>query len=105
MSYGLFGKMTATAGEGAALAAHLLEAAGALEDVPGCQLYVVSRDAHHDDSVWVMEVWDDAEAHRASLELPAVRELIARARPILAGFGERFELEPVGGKGLRPGTG
>ena len=100
MSYGLFGKMTAVAGEGNALAQHLLEAASALEAVSGCRLYVVSRDPQDEDSVWVMEVWDSAEAHRASLELDAVRELIARARPILQGMGDRFEFEPVGGKGL-----
>lgn len=46
-----------------------------------------------------LEVWDDAEAHGASLELAAVRELIARARPTLAGIGKRFELQPLGGKG------
>lgn len=49
-----------------------------------------------------MEVWQDVEEHRASLELDAVQQLIARARPIIAAMGERFELEPIGGKGLLP---
>ena len=98
MSYGLFGRMTATAGNGDALAAHLLEAAAALEEVRECELYLVSRDAHDPDSVWVMEVWASGEAHRASLQLPAVEELISRARPILHRIGERFELRPEGGK-------
>lgn len=102
MNYGLFGKMTAIAGEGDALASHLLEAADALEDVTGCQLYVVSRDPQDRDSVWVMEAWESEDAHRASLELDAVQDLIARARPILQGMGERFELQPLGGKGLSP---
>ena len=99
MSYGLFGKIVATPGQGDALAGFLLEAATGLEDVEGCHLYVVNRDLADHDAVWVMEVWDDAEAHQASLQLPAVQELIARARPVIASMGERYELDTVGGKG------
>ena len=98
--YGLFGKMMAIAGEGDTLAGHLLEAAVALEELAACRMYVVSRDPADPEAVWVMEVWESAEAHRASLELAAVQELTARARPIIAGMGERFELIPIGGKGL-----
>jgi hypothetical protein len=29
-----------------------------------------------------------------------VRETIAEARPLIAGFGKRIETEPVGGTGL-----
>ena len=32
-------------------------------------------------------------------ELPAVQAAISRARPLIAGFGERFETNPVGGVG------
>lgn len=88
--YGLFGKLMAVVGEGDTLAGHLLEAAVALEELAACRLYVVSRDPVDPEAVWVMEVWESAEAHRASLELAAVQELIARARPLLAGMGERF---------------
>jgi hypothetical protein len=28
--------------------------------------------------------------------------MIAKARPLIAGFGERFETEPLGGIGLDP---
>ncbi len=98
--YGLVGKIVAKPGEGDALAGHLLEAAAALEEVAGCHLYVVSRDSVDPDAVWVTEVWESTEAHRASLELVAVRDLIARARPVIARMGERFELRPLGGKGL-----
>lgn len=99
-AFGLHGKIVATAGQGGQLAAHLLDAAAALAEVPACQLYVVSRDPDDVDAVWVTEVWDDADAHRASLGLPAVQELIAAARPIIGGMAERFELQPIGGKGL-----
>ncbi len=40
----------------------------------GCRLYVVSRDPQDADALWVMEVW-------------AVQQLIARARPVIAGMG------------------
>ena len=100
MAYGLCGKIIATEGHGDALAQHLLEASAALNDVATCQMYVVSRDPGDADVVWVIEVWDNAAAHRASLELDAIQELITRARPVIAGMGDRFELLPIGGKGL-----
>jgi len=98
--YGLCGKMVAVAGQGSALAGYLLEAAAALDDLDACRLYVVSRDPEDPDAVWVIEVWESAEAHLGSLQLAAVQELIARARPIIASMGERFEMAPIGGKGL-----
>jgi quinol monooxygenase YgiN len=99
-AYGLYGRMLAVAGQGDALAALLLEAAAALEEVAECRLYLVSREAGNRDAVWVVEVWESAEAHRRSLELDVAQELIARARPVLAGIGQRLEFEAIGGKGL-----
>jgi quinol monooxygenase YgiN len=103
-AYGVFGRIVATAGDGDALAGHLLDAASALEDVEGCHLYAVSRDPSDPEAVWVVEFWESAEAHRASLELSAVQELISRARPIIAAMGERIELQPIGGKGVDLGS-
>jgi hypothetical protein len=42
-------------------------------------------------------VWDSKEFHMGSLTLPAVQAAIAKARPIIAGFGHRFETTPVAG--------
>ena len=75
-------------------------AAAAPGDVGDCLLYLVNRLPSDPDAVWVVEVWTSAEAHAASLELAAVRELIAEARPILAGMRGRQEFTPAGGKGL-----
>ena len=97
--YGLFGRMLATPGNGEALAGHLLDAAAAMQDVGGCRLYLISRDHADPDAVCVYEEWESADAHAASLQLKAVQELIARARPIIASMGERFELDPAGGRG------
>jgi quinol monooxygenase YgiN len=103
MTFGLCGKIVATPGDGETLAGHLLDAAHALQDVEDCQMYLVNRVPDEPDAVWVVEVWDSGEAHQASLQLPAVQELIARARPIIAEMGMRIEMQPLGGKGL-PGS-
>ncbi len=95
--YGLIGRMKAVAGHRDALIALMLEEVGAM---PGCLSYVVARDPTDADGIWITEVWDSAASHKASLSLPAVQQVIARARPLIAGFGEHFETEPAGGHGL-----
>lgn len=95
--YGLIGKMLAQPGQRDALAEILLENAGSM---PGCLSYVVARDPENADALWVTEAWTGRQAHQASLSLPGVQEAIRRARPLIAGFGERFETVPLGGHGL-----
>ncbi len=68
--------------------------------MPGCHSYVVARDPTDADAIWVTEVWDDQSSHQASLSLPAVQRAIARGKPLIATFAERFVTEPVGGHGL-----
>lgn len=97
--YGLIGKMMAVPGQRDALIAILLEGASAM---PGCLSYVVAADPADPDALWVTEVWESEESHRASLALPAVQQAITRGRPLIAGFGERFVTAPVGGHGLAP---
>ena len=98
--HGLFGKFIAQPGQRDALAAVLLEAAELLRDAPGCEVYIVSVSESEPDAVWVSEVWSGREAHAASLAREDVRALIGRGRPLIAGAGERFEVVPLGGKGL-----
>lgn len=95
--YGLIGKMIAVPGERAALAAILIDNVGGM---PGCLSYIVAEDATDPDALWVTEVWVSAEAHRASLAMPSVQQAITLGRPLIAGFGERFESVPLGGHGL-----
>lgn len=52
----------------------------------GCHSYIVAADTGHPDVIWVTEVWDDAESHRASLENPTVKKAIEQAMPLIAGF-------------------
>ena len=98
--FGLVGSFQAHPGQAGALADVLVQAAQVLEGNIDCQLYVVSRSADDADSVWVTEIWTSSEAHQASLEAERVRQLIRQARPLIAGSGPRFELSPLGGKGL-----
>jgi quinol monooxygenase YgiN len=95
--YGLIGKMLATPNNRDALVTLLLEGTAAM---PGCLSYVIATDPKDANAIWITEAWDSAESHAASLKLPAVQQTIARARPLIAGFGERFETVPVGGQGL-----
>jgi len=99
--YGLIGSFKATAGRRDALLAILLENVG---DMPGCLAYVVAEDPGDPDGIWITEVWDSAGSHKASLEIPAVKDAIARAMPLIAGFGQRTETRPVGGHGLQAGA-
>lgn len=95
--YGLIGKMTAAPGQRDALAAILLEG---LNSMPGCLSYIVAEDPEDADALWITEVWDSADSHRASLDLPQVQAAIARARPIIASLSDRRETRPIGGIGL-----
>lgn len=95
--YGLIGKMTAAAGKRDELVAILLEG---LADMPGCLSYIVAHDTQDADSLWITEVWDNEASHRASLSLPAVKQAIARGKPLIAGFSDGVTTAPVGGHGL-----
>ena len=99
MTYALFGKFLAQPGRRDELVEHLLQAASLLGRDPGCLQYLVGT-TDEPDAVWVSEVWRDQAAHAASLEPQDVRDLIQRARPLIAGMSDRTELTLQGGKGL-----
>ncbi|MDR6625372.1 putative quinol monooxygenase [Caulobacter segnis] len=96
--YGLIGQMLATPGKRDELLAILAEGT---DGMPGCLSYVIAKDPTNADALWITEVWTDKDAHAASLKLPAVRAAIGKARPIIAGFPQHFETEPVVGQGLK----
>ena len=92
MMYGLIGQMLAVPGKRDELATILI---ASTTDMPGCRSYVIALDTANADALWITEVWDSKDAHAASLKLPAVQVAIAHARPLIVGFGHRFETEPV----------
>jgi quinol monooxygenase YgiN len=96
--YGLIGKLRTQPGQRDALIAILVGGTGSM---PGCLSYVVAKDPSDADGIWITEVWDSQESHKASLALPAVKDAIAKGRPLIAGFDQQIATEPVGGLGLR----
>ena len=98
--YGLHGTIRARPGQRDGLLAILLEAASNAPAMPGCRLYLVSLVPGDADAIAVTEIWDDKVSHDASLSLERVREIIGRAKPLIAGMGASSEFHPVGGLGL-----
>ena len=94
--YGLITKITTKPDQRDAFAHILLDATGAM---PGCLSYVVAADPADADALWITEIWDSAESHQASLRSPVVMAALQAGRPLVAGFGERFETRPMGGFG------
>ncbi len=99
MPYGYIGTMKTTPGRRDDVLAILLEGVG---DLPaaGCDAYVVSTSDADPDLIHVVEVWESKAHHEASLQLPEVRESIARAMPMLTGEFTSQELRVVGGLGV-----
>ena len=95
--YGLIGKLRAQAGKRDALVAVLTQGLPAL---PGCRSYVVAEDPQDADALWITEVWETSEAHRASLAIPEVQAAIEQGKPLIAAFEQHVETVPVGGHGL-----
>lgn len=62
----------------------------------GCLLYEVGTSDDQPDTVFVMELWTNAEAHQASLQRPDVQEAIAAARPLLSGEFGGFRFDVIG---------
>lgn len=96
--YGIIGKMITNDGKRDELIAILLDGT---RDMPGCLSYVIAKDLSDENALWITEAWESREKHTASLSLESVQQAIASGKPLIAGFGERFETEPVGGHGLR----
>jgi quinol monooxygenase YgiN len=92
--FGMIGKMRAARGKRSELIAIL---SGNTQTMPGCRHYIVMEDQSDPDGVWITEVWDTEESHKASLQLESVRAAIAKARPIIAGFDISVKTNPVAG--------
>jgi quinol monooxygenase YgiN len=95
--YGLIGRMKAVAGKRGELAAILLDGTTQMR---GCLSYIVAEDPADPDALWITEVWESEADHKASLTLPAVKEAIAKGRPLIASFDEHHATRPLGGVGL-----
>jgi len=92
--FGLVGKMRAAPGKRAELIAIL---SGGTQFMPGCIHYIVAEDEAEPDAIWITEVWDKEESHKASLQLPEVKAAITKGRPLIAGFDMSARTRPVAG--------
>ena len=95
MTYANVGTLGAAPGKRDALVAHLTQRSAELAEA-GCLLYEVGVNDDRPDTVVVAELWTSAEAHQASLQLPAVQASIAAARPLLSGEFGGFRFSVVG---------
>ena len=101
--YGLIGNLTAKEGKGNQLVELLLEASKVLENFEGCIQYIIAQESNNKDIIWVTEIWTSKKAHDASLQLPAIKSIIAEAMPFMEktnGLG--VETIPVGGVASNP---
>jgi quinol monooxygenase YgiN len=102
MHYGYIGSMRTKPGRRDEVVGILLLGADGLRAV-GCVLYAVCTDPDDTDLIWVTEIWDSAEHHDTSLQLPDVKAAIAVAMPMLTGEFTRQEVTVVGGLGVPAG--
>jgi quinol monooxygenase YgiN len=93
MTFANVGTVGAVPGKRDELVAHLTQGSGRM---PGCLAYEVGVNDEEPDTVFVVELWESAEAHQASLALPEVRASIAAARPLLSGEFGGFRFDVVG---------
>ena len=100
--YGYNGTMRTTSGHRDDVIDILLDASGGLRGA-GCLLCVVSTTDDDPDLIIVHEVWEGSERHLASLQLPAVQDAIAKARPMLTGEFTSQETTVAGGLGIDAG--
>jgi quinol monooxygenase YgiN len=70
---------------------------GGTKDMPGCRSYILAEDPDDKEAVWITEVWDSEEAHKASLQLQSVKDAISRGRELIAGSELRVITRPVAG--------
>ena len=89
------GSLGAVPGKRDELVAHLTRRSSVLEEI-GCLAYEVGVNENDPDTVFVIELWESADAHRGSLALPEVQASIAEARPLLSGTFGGFQFDVVG---------
>ena len=93
------GTLGAVSGKRDELVARLTGRSDVLGEL-GCLAYEVGVNDEDPDTVFVVEFWQSAEAHRASLTHPEVRAAIDTARPLLSGKRGGFRFD-VSGSPLR----
>ena len=94
-----YGKLIVREGHGDKVARLLLAAAEDLGGDPGCELYLVNRQAGRPDVIWVTELWRSQADLDASIERIRGSEAVGAVMALVS-ESEMIELELLGGKGL-----
>ncbi|MFJ6312851.1 putative quinol monooxygenase [Pseudarthrobacter oxydans] len=84
MTFANVGSLETKPGQRDAVLSILVRPMAGLKDA-GCLLYEVGVNDAVPDAVFVCELWESPEAHRASLELESVQAAIEEAMPLLTG--------------------
>jgi len=95
MTFANVGTLQTVPGKRDELVAHLVRRSDSLTEA-GCLAYEVGVNDDEPNTVFVVELWRDAAAHRASLALPYVQASISAARPLLTGTFGGFRFDVVG---------
>jgi len=95
MTFANVGTLGVVPGKRDELVAHLTQRSDTLKQI-GCLAYEVGVSDDDLDTMFVVELWDSAEAHQASLALTEVQASIATARPLLSGDFGGFRFNVVG---------
>ena len=70
------------------------------QGMEGCHSYILAADPADDTAVWATEIWDDEESHHKAMAEQRIKDVIVRAKPLMAGRDLRVVTEPRGGQGL-----
>lgn len=82
--FGMQAVITAQPDKANDLALLLLEAAKLLAADEKCECYSVQQSIADPEKIYISEVWENEQAHKASLTNPAIREVITKAMPFIA---------------------
>ncbi|WP_243061894.1 putative quinol monooxygenase [Humibacter sp. RRB41] len=95
MTFANAGSLGTVPGKRDELVRHLTQHSDTLREI-GCLAYEVGVNDDEPDTVFVIELWESAAAHQASLTRPEVQASIAAARPLLSGTFGGFRFDVVG---------
>lgn len=102
-SFGIQVTLKAVKGKGDILAKIMLNTAQVIENLPGCQTYIVIRSMSDPDQIMITEIWDCQQTHQASLANHEVSSLINSTRSLITCM-QHHAGRPLNGKNssLRP---